>query len=140
MRFENKQRAVVALIAVVALWPAIQHAAVRASGGNPWHFFGMAMYCVPHSVTGVQVGQRVDGEIREFDRKLLTPDIERRVVRYTRLFESIGRWAPVEGLDAALARAAPEAEAVVVAPRNLFLNPVTARVEERETRMVFPTR
>ncbi|HSQ00629.1 MAG TPA: hypothetical protein VL049_25680, partial [Candidatus Dormibacteraeota bacterium] len=68
-----KQRLVVSVLAVLALWPLAHRALVWRYDLDPWRFFGWAMYCTPRlpvdvSLFAVEDGARVPVELASLTR------------------------------------------------------------------------
>ena len=107
MRLRAKRRAVAALIAFVAVWPAVQHVVVERVGADPWLYFGMAMYCVPRHVSNMRVVVLRDGEPLAFAPERITPELNARLEQFRHFFRSARTWAPRRALAPPSARALP---------------------------------
>ena len=136
MRLRAKRRAVAALIAFVAVWPAVQHVVVERVGADPWLYFGMAMYCVPRHVSNMRVVVLRDGEPLAFAPERITPELDARLAQFRHFFRSAGTWAPRQALAPAFARAFPEADALSLTFTVDSIDFATGRVVGRDTQLV----
>ena len=135
MRLRAKRRAVAAVIAFVAVWPALQHVVVERVGADPWLYFGMAMYCVPRHVSNMRVVVLRDGEPLAFAPERITPELNARLEQFRRLGRAPrtprARPAPAP----ALARARPGAGALSLVLTVDSIDPATGMVIGRDTRL-----
>jgi len=124
-----KQRLVVSVLAVLALWPLSHRLLVWRYDLDPWRFFGWAMYCTPKlpaevSLFALESGARVSVELGSLTRD------QRRAIHALRRRRSLwGTLASPARAGAALLDARPEAEAVEVEVEKWYLDPATGSID-----------
>ena len=131
MRGKLRIRLATALLALVCLWPPVQHVLSRKLELDPWSFFGFAMYAVPNLRVTVRAGALDPGggdpdwnAVPVSSYALLREFGERRA--------RFGRLLPPDGLAGALLERHPELPGVVVRIRRWHISPETSRLEPVE--------
>lgn len=129
MTLAAKQRLVVSVLAVLAVWPLAHRVLVWRYDLDPWRFFGWAMYCTPKlpaevHLFAIEDGARVPVELGSLTRA------QRRAVHALRRRRSLwGTLASPARAGAALLAARPGASAVEVEVKKWFLDPATATID-----------
>lgn len=140
MSLAAKQRIVVAMLAVFALWPVVHGSLVEKYLINPWRLFGWAMYCVPTYEPQVrffgQSGER-GGEI-VFPSGHPQAEIER--IRFIRQRGQIGKWASAELLAAQLFELYPHLDGLAIDVAHPVYQRDSRSFEPQLERMVFERR
>ena len=134
MTLAAKQRLVVAVLLVLALWPLAHRALVAQTRVDPWRFFGWAMYCTPKLPVMVQliaeVGRaRVPLAIEELPRPA-----RRAVHRLSAQRALWGTFASPDAVGAHALASRPEVDAIVVVLRHWYLDPATGHIAEARYR------
>lgn len=121
-------RVATVLLAVVCLWPPVQHLLSRSLELDPWSFFGFAMYSVPNLRVTVRAGalDPMGGEpdwnaISVASYPLLREFGERRA--------RFGRLVTPDELAGALLERHPQLSGVVVRIQRWRISPETSRLE-----------
>jgi len=136
-----KQRVVLGLLAVLAVWPPIHRALVARHWMSPWRLFGWAMYCTPKLPRRAELYVVRDGQRVRLD----VSDSQQREVREA-MDAFLGRrdiWGTLVRPDqlAAIALASqPDSEAVEIEVEHLFLHPGTARIAAQRFAYAYPRR
>lgn len=128
MTLAGKQRLVVTVLAVLAVWPLAHRALVWRYDLDPWRFFGWAMYCTPKLPAEVTLFAITGGARTAVPLSSLSRE-QRRAVHALRKRRAV--WgtlaSPARAGDALLA-ARPDAEAVEVVVEKWYLDPATASI------------
>lgn len=138
MSLAAKQRLVVAVLALLALWPLAHRTLVAQARVDPWRFFGWAMYCTPKLPVMVQL-------IAEIGRARL-PLVAETLPRPTRrAVQTLGRqralWGTFARADAVAARILadrPDLDAIEIVLRHWYLDPATGLIGEARFKYRYP--
>ncbi len=122
---ERRRRTLCALLALLAIWPALHHVVARTQETDPWKLFGWAMYAAPPG----RVQVRVDGDFRGELRPLVMYGSARDARdRFATRRATLGRLASPEPLARAALDAHPQADAIVVVVRRWTLDRDSAKL------------
>ncbi len=133
------------LLALVLVWPPIQHGLVRAYDLDAWAFFGWAMYAVPNLRVNVRAARL---EAPAASRKELAADASPdwnaiSVGSYGALrafAERRGRWGallPPDTLARDLFRAQPDLPGILIRVRRWEISRETSRLVPSDTDYVY---
>ena len=137
MTLAGKQRLVVGVLAVLAVWPLAHRALVWRYDLDPWRFFGWAMYCTPKLPTDVFLFATEHDDRQAVAIESLTPQ-QRRAVSSLRKRRALwGTLASPDRAGAALLAARPQAESVEVLVSKWYLDPETSMIDTHEEKYVF---
>jgi len=120
-RSRSRARLLLAALAVLALWPAIQLALVRTWDVNPWKLFGWAMYTQAPPGLDTRVGLEGDDGTVWLPRHGLAPAPRAALDAYRERRRALGRLASTDALGEAVHARYPEAKRVVVECRFVEL-------------------
>jgi hypothetical protein len=129
-----KARAVLAGLALLALWPAVHHALVRHADLHPWKLGGWSMYAVPISPPRFELEGLLGTRRLPIDPAALPLELLRDFGRFTRWRLVFGRAVSPEPVARRILEAAPELDGLVVVVRHFVIERETARVRWREDR------
>jgi hypothetical protein len=122
-----KRTVIVALLALLALWPIAQRILVETHAVDPWELWGWGMYTRP----------RLDGDVRAFGvpggRAL---ERSEELKRFELARRHLGRLASPRAAAEELLARHPELEAVRLLATQLALDPETDRIVAREETFV----
>jgi hypothetical protein len=137
LTFTAKQRLVVAVLAVLAVWPLAHRALVVRYDLDPWRFFGWAMYCTPKLPTDIYLFAVENGVRVPVDLQSLTPKQRRSVDSLQRRRSVWGSLASPEHVASAILAAKPQADAAEVVVSKWYLDPASAHIATRDERYRF---
>ena len=124
MTLARKQKLVVVMLAVLAVWPLLHHSLVRRYELNPWRFFGWSMYTRPVNKIAVRV-RPSSGDYAALDGATVAGEL----AAYIRARASWGKLARPDALARATLERNPRLPGVVVEVENLLLRPESGRFE-----------
>ena len=123
-----KRRLVCAFLVVFAVWPALQHALVRAYGVDPWRLCAWGMYSAPGPMKTVRVvALRDESGAEVLDRGAYRPDVDRLVTRYRWRKQALGDLASADSLAQALLARHTDWDGVALPMVTLAVDPESAR-------------
>lgn len=127
----RKERAALAALVVLALWPAVHHALYRIARIDPWKLCGFAMYSRPHAAHQLALWGLGDGTARELT--VDTPALAAVVERVGRRRGALGALQPVDPIGRAALEAHPELDAVRIIVRRIAFDCRSARIDDVDT-------
>jgi hypothetical protein len=127
-----KQRLVVGLLAVLAVWPIAHRALVVHARVDPWRFFGWAMYCTPKLPVMVQVIAQYGKARVPLATDTLERPLRHAVHGLSRQRAVWGTFASPDALGARLLAAQSDADAIEIVIRHWYLDAPTATIKEQK--------
>lgn len=131
MTLAGKQRLVVALLGLLAVWPLVHAGLVARYHIDPWRFFGWAMYCTPKLPVRVSIYERRGDARVPIAARDLDPTLRQARRRLLNRRRRWGILAPVDGFGRQLLAARPAAEAIEIELDHWYLDPASARIAAR---------
>ena len=124
-------RLATALVALILVWPPVQHGLSRTFELDPWSFFGFAMYSVPNFETTVRAGA-LRGEGAEPDWNGIPVASYRHLRDYALRRTRWGALLPPDRLAAELLERHDDLDGVVIRIRRYEIDSETERIVARE--------
>jgi hypothetical protein len=133
-----KRNAVVALLAVVALWPLAHRVLVARYGIDPWKLGAFAMYATPNlPVLVAAVGTTTSGGTIMIDEATLPVWVRRDLDRFRVERAALGTLRDPEDVGRALLAARPDVTSVGILVQRTTLDPATATIQVATPRYVY---
>ena len=121
-----KRRFVVALVAVVFVWPLIHRVLVAQYGINPWKLGAWAMYTTPVPPVVVVTLAPSGGKPAVLDERTLPVWTRQRLARFRAQRHALGTLRRPDDVGQAILAARPDLAWAVVLVETLRLDPRTA--------------
>jgi hypothetical protein len=133
---KKKMRARVAVnvtLALLAAWPLVQIALVRAYDVNPWKLAGWGMYAAPQLDPIVHLECLTPDEVGRYELGTVLPDWEREFDDFVRRRRGLGRLVRPDALGLKLLELYPAILGVEITVERPWLNRRTGMIESRST-------
>ncbi|MDX2168110.1 MAG: hypothetical protein SF182_13635 [Deltaproteobacteria bacterium] len=130
MTLAAKQRLVVAVLAVLAVWPIAHRALVVHARIDPWRFFGWAMYCTPKLPVTVEARASYGRARVPLVTGSLPPPLQRAIYRFSHRRAQWGTFERPDRLAARLLADQRDADAIEILVRHWYLDAPTATIKE----------
>lgn len=122
-----KRNAVLALLILVALWPAAHRALVARYGVDPWKLAGFAMYSTPSLPVLVALFVPEQGRLVLVEEAALPAPVRARLDRFRAERVALGRLREPEDVARLFLAARPDATGVMIAVQRTDLDRRSAR-------------
>jgi hypothetical protein len=132
-----RRNAVVALLAVAALWPLAHRVLVARFAIDPWKLGGFAMYATPTLPVLVAVFAPQAGRLALLDESTLPAGVRARLDRFRVERVALGRLREPRDAARAILAARPDLHGVVLVVQRTTLDPRTARTVSTRERFVY---
>jgi hypothetical protein len=122
-----KRRIVIAVLALVAVWPLAQRGLVERFGIDPWKLGGFAMYAAPTPPIQVVLVDPASPE-SALDERMLSAPLRRALDRFRIERHALGGLREPRALAASVLEERADLGAVVVMVQTARLDPETAQI------------
>jgi hypothetical protein len=126
-----KKRILLAVLALLAVWPLVHMGLVARYEIDPWRFFGFAMYAVPSSYQYVHEVELRDGREVNIHHSWLDEESLAAHLTLMRKRAVLGKFAEPHELAASLLKARPEMSGLKILVHRDVVSPRTSLVESR---------
>ena len=120
-------------LALLAAWPLLHIALVRAYDVNPWKLAGWGMYAAPQLDPVVHVECLTPDEVGRYELGTVLPDWEREFNDFVRRRRGLGQLAKPDALGRKLLQLYPAILGVEITVERPSLNRRTGMIESKST-------